>query len=329
MTAPFDELTPDLVTEAVEEAFGLTLDGMWVPYPSYVNRVYGLRSDDGREFIAKFYRPERWSPEALREEHAFLAELAAQEIPVVAPLAAPDGDTLPELALEGPDRGEIVFPFTLFPKRGGRGFDAESEDDWLRLGRLAGRVHAVGRLREARHRISYKPGLLGGYAMELLDAGLVHPEYRTEFQDSLAEAEGILDPLLANVKLQRVHGDFHRGNVLDRPGEGLLLIDFDDMAMGPAVQDLWLLLPGSSEDCARELAWILEGYEEFCPFDRGELNLIEPLRFLRIVHFLAWQARQRKDSGFLRHFTDWGGRAFWIKETEDLQDQLRRMRPES
>lgn len=326
MPSPFDDLKPELAAQAVQEAFSLSLDGFWAPYPSYVNRVYGLRSEDGRDFVAKFYRPGRWSPEALREEHAFLADLAEREIPVVIPFPDSDGDTLPTLALEGGDGADILFPFALFPKRGGRGFDAESEDDWLRLGRLAGRVHAVGRLRDAEHRVEFKPGLLSAYAAELSDDRLVHPDCRSAFREVLEEAEGILDPLLAEARLHRVHGDFHRGNILDRPEEGLLLIDFDDMAMGPAVQDLWLLLPGSSDECAVELAQILEGYEEFCPFNHDELALIEPLRFLRMVHYLAWQARQRDDSGFLTHFQDWGGRAFWIKETEDLGDQLRRMR---
>ncbi len=327
MTAPYDELTPRLVTEAIEEAFALTLDGMIFPYPSYVNRVYGVRSEVGREFVAKFYRPGRWSLEALREEHEFLMELAEREVPVVHPLPSSDGDTLPALELEAPDGSGIVFPFALFPKRGGRGFDAENREDWLRLGRLAGRLHSVGGMRPARARTTLGPGRLGALAAGLLESGLVHPECRGEFRDLVAEAGEILDPLLAGADLLRIHGDFHRGNILDRPGEGLLLIDFDDMAVGPAVQDLWLLLPGSSEESAGELERILEGYGEFRTFDRAELALIEPLRFLRMVHFLAWQARQRDDSGFLRHFPDWGGRAFWIKETEDLRDQLARMRP--
>lgn len=325
MAAPFDSLSPDLVAEAVEEAFGLSLDGLWVPYPSYVNRVWGLRSEEGLNLVVKFYRPGRWTPAAIREEHAFLADLASQEIPVAAPIPAPDGDTLPELALETEDGSEILYPFALFPKRGGRGFDAESEEDWLRLGRLAGRVHDVGAQKPARERITLGPGRLAAYAEVLRASDLVHPECRREFADACREAERILDPLLAETRLQRIHGDFHRGNVLDRPDDGLMLIDFDDMAMGPSVQDLWLLLPGSAEESGRELAWLLEGYEEFRSFDRLELRLIEPLRFLRMVHFLAWQARQRFDSGFARFFPDWGSRAFWIKETEDLKDQLTRM----
>lgn len=325
MTAPFDDLTPDLAMEAVREAFGMDLAGIWVPYPSYVNRVYGLRSEDGRDFVAKFYRPGRWTTEAVLEEHAFLAELAASEIPVAAPLPDSLGDTLPVLALETSGGGEVLYPFALFPKRGGRIFDAESDEDWLRLGRLAGRVHAAGALRPAERRVAFRPGLLSAYAGELEREGFPHPECRAEFREAVEGAREILDPLLEEARLLRIHGDFHRGNILDRPGEGLLLMDFDDMAMGPAVQDLWLLLPGPYEECRREFSLIREGYEEFRPFDPSERALIEPLRFLRMLHYLAWQARQRGDTGFLRHFPDWGTRAFWIKETEDLRDQLRRV----
>lgn len=325
MTAPFDELNPELAIESIREAFNLDLEGVWIPYPSYVNRVYGLRSIEGRDFVAKFYRPGRWTTEAIREEHAFLAELAEAEIPVASPLPDSDGDTLPALVLETGDGGEIQFPFALFPRRGGMGFDAETDEDWLRLGRLAGRVHTVGALRSAEHRVSFQPGLLSSYLRELELEGLPHPECRAEFFQAVEEARIILDPLLAESRIFRIHGDFHRGNILDRPGEGLLLMDFDDMAMGPAVQDLWLLLPGPSDECRREFNLILEGYEEFRPFDPEERALIEPLRFLRMIHYLAWQARQRRDSGFLRHFPDWGSRAFWIKETEDLRDQLKRV----
>jgi Ser/Thr protein kinase RdoA (MazF antagonist) len=46
----------------------------------------------------------------------------------------------------------------------------------------------------------------------------------------------------------RLHGDCHPGNILwtptDRPGGGPHFVDLDDARMGPAVQDLWMLLSG-------------------------------------------------------------------------------------
>jgi Ser/Thr protein kinase RdoA (MazF antagonist) len=180
----------------------------------------------------------------------------------------------------------------------------------------------VGRQETADHRPQLRPGLLGEYAAELTAAGVVHPDFVMDFQEACASAGKILDPLLAVAPRFRIHGDFHRGNILVRGDQSLLLIDFDDAAMGPAIQDLWLLLPGRYGECRREMNLILEGYEEFSDFDRNELDLVEPLRFFRMVHFLRWQALQRSDAAFYRTFPDWGTRAFWTKEVEDLRDQL-------
>jgi len=322
MTGSFDFLSPDTVVAAVEQAYGLSLDGTIQPYPSYINRVYGLRDEGGGSYVVKFYRPGRWGHAAVLEEHRFLLDCDGADLPVVAPLPDSDGDTLAELTLSG-EEGGMEFLFALFPRRGGRSFDAESEEDWLRLGRVAARCHAVGRKGEAPHRAVCRPQeLTGVFIQELLEGGLVHPDCISEFEAVCREALQTITPLFADRPLQRVHGDCHRGNILDRPGEGLLLIDFDDMMNAPPVQDLWLLLPGKASECPRELGLLLEGYEELLDFDRTSLPLIEPLRFMRMVYFLAWRARQRHDRWFLREFPDWGGKAFWIKESEDLREQL-------
>jgi Ser/Thr protein kinase RdoA (MazF antagonist) len=322
MTGSFDFLSPETVVSAVEQAFALTLDGTLQPYPSYINRVYGLRDEQGGSYVVKFYRPGRWSHEAVLEEHRFLLDCAEADLPVVAPLPDSDGDTLAELTLGG-QAGEMDFLFALFPRRGGRSFDAESDEDWLRLGGVTARCHTVGRTRKAPNRAVCMPReLTAAFVQEILAGGLVHPECLREFEAVCAEALEIITPVFAGVPLQRVHGDCHRGNILDRPGEGLLLIDFDDMMNAPPVQDLWLLLPGKASECRKELGLLLEGYEELLDFDRATLRLIEPLRFMRMVYFLAWRARQRHDRWFAREFPDWGGKAFWIKETEDLREQL-------
>ena len=130
-------------------------------------------------------------------------------------------------------------------------------------------------------------------------------------------------PLLEGAHPRVIHGDCHRGNILERSGEGLMLIDFDDMMVGPAVQDLWLLLPGHVDECRRELTHVVEGYTSFLPFDRAELSLIEPLRFARMLHFLAWQALQRHDHAFQAKNPAWGSRAFWVTEVEQLREQAR------
>lgn len=323
-TGPFDHLTPFVVQQAVEGQTGLRLLDSLFPYNSYVNRVYGLRSEDGAEYVAKFYRPGRWTPEALEEEHDFLADCGRAELPVALPLADEDGHTLGEVEVETED-GLRTFFFSVSPKKGGRNFDAERDDDWLRLGRLLGRLHQVGRQKPARHREVCQPQTTEQHLQNLLAEGLIPAEFETDFADLADELLPELKTLFAGLPQQRLHGDCHRGNILDRPGEGLLLMDFDDMMWGPVIQDLWLLLPGYQEDCARELDLLTRGYTEFSPLRPALWNLVEPLRFMRMVHYLAWTAKQRHDAGFRVSFPDFGTRSFWIKELEDLRSQADRI----
>ncbi len=318
----FDALSPEAVFESIEAAYGIRPEGSLWPYSSYVNRVYGFRGDDEKEYVAKFYRPGRWSEEAILEEHRFLADCAEAELPVVAPLPGLDGDSLPSFSLDEDDL--IGFSFALFPKRGGRSFDAETDDDWLRLGALAGRLHVVGAKRGAKARLTLGPKL----SLANLDVvePLVHPEFRSEFAELCRETIALTADDVSSLGARRIHGDLHRGNILSRPGEGLLLLDFDDMMIGPPVQDLWLLLPGRADDASRERSLLLEGYSEFAELESGSVRVIETLRFYRMLHFLAWRSLQRDDQWFKRDYPDWGGRAFWIGELEDFRDQARAIR---
>jgi Ser/Thr protein kinase RdoA (MazF antagonist) len=349
-TGSFDALSPDAAMRAVEDAHGITLDGTLEVYNSYVNRVYGMRGEDGARYVAKFYRPGRWDGDAIRDEHRFLKDCAEAEIPVVAPLAGADGETLHRTvlraeasapgapgmargpALRAPGAPGTVF-FALFPRMGGRTFELESDDDYQRLGALMGRCHFVGARRDAPHRETCRPDTLTAlYVEELLD-GAVHPDCAEGFRSVCGEVLKTITPLFDGVALHRIHGDCHRGNVIDRPsavaifgaasgpGAGLALIDFDDMMRGPAVQDLWLILPDHAEKSARELALLLDGYEQFMGFERGTLRLIEPLRFMRMIYFLTWTARQRNDAWFRGANPDWGTKSFWIRETRDLIEQ--------
>jgi Ser/Thr protein kinase RdoA (MazF antagonist) len=332
--AGFDSLSPEIAAEAVEEAYGLDLDGPVEIYPSYVNRVYGLREEEGRGFVAKFYRPGRWTREAILDEHRFMADCAAAELPLAVPLPDADGETLAELSLEsdspdGKGAVEESYFFALFPKMGGRNFDAESDEDWLRLGSIVGRLHAVGRQGRAPNRLSLTPELTASYVAQLASGGLIHPDCLGEFEELAREGLELAAPRFEGLHLQRIHGDLHRGNILDRPGSGLLLIDFDDMMTGPAIQDLWLLLPGRASDSGKEIGLLSEGYEEFASLDPREYGLIEPLRLMRMLYFLAWRASQRNDYWFKREFPDWGGKAFWIQEVEDLRDQVGVLRESS
>jgi Ser/Thr protein kinase RdoA (MazF antagonist) len=320
-TGSFKLLSPEQALRAVEVSYGIELDGTLESYPSYVNRVYGMREAGGERWVAKFYRPMRWTGEAILDEHRYLLDCAAEEIPVVPPVAGPDGRTLHEVEIREGEDGE-TFRYALFRRSGGRSFEPESADALERLGSLLGRCHAVGARGAAPHRVLCAPvPTTASYVDELLSEKLVHPDCEEELAEACRATLAVIAPLFEAAPVQRIHGDCHRGNVIDRPGDGLALIDFDDMMSGPPVQDLWLVLPDHAENSARELACLLEGYERFHPFDRSTLALIEPLRFMRMIYFLVWRARQRNDYWFRGSFPDWGTEAFWIKETEDLKEQ--------
>ena len=320
----FDVLSPQLVFQAVEDWSGWQLDGSLVPYNSHINRVYGVKDEAGKGWVVKFYRPDRWNRASLEEEHTFLQDAARAELPVAAPVVNDEGESLGEITETR--HGEVPYHFAVFEKKGGRNFDAEGDEDWLRLGRLLGRLHRVGTEASFSHRpIFTPPRTLLPQLEALIDTGAVVPDLQREFEDLLFPAAKGLVPLFEGLDLQRIHGDCHRGNILDRPGEGLLLMDFDDCATGPPVQDLWLLLPGYREDCAREVNLLSEGYAEFAPLDYRAWDLVEPLRLMRMVHFLAWCHHQSGDRGFSATFPGWGTKAFWIRELEDLRTQVDRL----
>lgn len=318
MLSDFGELTPDVILHAVEGATGKELAGFTHPLNSYINRVYELMESDGTRFIGKFYRPGRWSREAIEEEHRFTIQCAEADIPVVPPVVLPNGSTLGET-----DDGIL---FAVFPKRRGREWEPVDDDAWQRLGTLVGRVHAVGAMESAPARTVLHPAESAADSIgELLDGDIVSSKHRAEFAEFAQAAQRALDEAFEGFDphdFLRIHGDCHQGNILHRPDEGLVVIDFDDMATGPAVQDLWMLLPDKVEHCRREINVMLEGYEMFCEFDDAELRLVEPLRLMRMLYFLSWVGRQRGDAGFQRHFPGWGDDAFWRRELAELGRQL-------
>ena len=314
----FHALTPETAINLVEKALARPCTNLCRPLNSYINRVYEMECTDGNQVIAKFYRPGRWSPAALQDEHDFLLELAELEIPVIPPLRLEDGQTLGT-------HGNLSF--AVFPKKSGRTCDEFTDPQWLEIGRLLGRVHGVG----AGHQPSDRPVLAPTAATrEQLDsilAGGFIPDHLQDRYHGMVEALiATISPLFAEQKMIRLHGDCHFANLIHRPGESFYLIDFDDMVLGPPIQDLWMLLPGRPQESLAEIEFFLEGYETFFPFDYRSLQLIEPLRAMRYIHFSAWCARQALDGGFMRLAPGWGTPAYWEQEIRDLDEQIQRIR---
>ena len=313
-TPDFQNLMPDNVLDAVEQATGRRMTGLATPLPSYVNRVYEIETADGERLIAKFYRPGRWSPEALSDEHTFVADCEKDEIPVIAPLKFPDDTTLKQ--------ADGIY-FTVFPKRWGRQLELNSPKDWLRVGRLLGRVHVTGSRRVATARTVLHPEhSTAAHLKHLTEGGFVTPRMLPGFKDVTSLILDEIRELFNDVEFIRIHGDCHCGNLLNRPGEGIMVIDFDDMMSGPPIQDFWLLLPDHAANCRRELDLLLRGYEMFREFDDHTLRLIEPLRAMRIIYYLAWCSIQVDDFKFRSDHPEWGSDAFWQREVADLQSQL-------
>ena len=314
----FPGLTPPLILDLAEAALGVRCTNLCRPYNSYINRVYELADRDGRVLVIKFYRPGRWSLAGVQDEHDFLLELAAEEIPVIAPLRLRDGSTLGA-------HGRLLF--ALYEKKGGRYPDEFTDDQWLAMGRLLGRLHQVGARRQPHDRPRLHPQASTRAHLDFLRAsGLLPADLAPAYEQVTAAIVDEITPLFARTESIRIHGDCHRGNIIDRPGESLHLIDFDDMAVGAPVQDFWMLLPGTLADAAVEADLLIEGYETFRPFDRTSLRLIEPLRAMRYVHYSAWCARQVVEDGHSPVIPDFGSRTYWQTETRELADQLERIR---
>ena len=311
---PFATLSPERVLDAVE-ATGLPCDGRLLALNSYENRVYQVGVEDAAPVVAKFYRPGRWSDAAIEEEHAFVAELAAAEVPVV-PALTPGGAVLHHL--EG-------FRFSVYPRQGGRAPELEDLEVLGRLGRFLGRIHRVGAAAGFRHRPTLDAESYGRRPRELLlggdwvPAGLAAP-WRAAVDYALEQVDACFARAGA-VRSLRLHGDCHVGNVL-WTDDGPHFVDFDDCRTGPAVQDLWMLLSGSREDMTRQLGAVLEGYEMFMDFDPAELHLVEALRTLRLIHYAGWLARRWDDPAFPAAFPWFGEPRFWEDMILNLREQI-------
>ena len=415
MNFVFEKLTPERFLPALEEALSCELSGFASAFHSYINRVYELRTTGGEPLVVKFYRPGRWSADALQDEHDYLWECSDSGLPVVPPYELATGSTLGEfdgiyfavfpkkrgrdVAFDSPEEleqagrligrlhavgarrvaeyrltlepekmiGSVIerladsaFPgrrqfeefvglcneiadiacptlgefdgiyFAVFPKKRGRDVAFDSPEELEQAGRLIGRLHAVGARRVAEYRLTLEPEKMIGSVIErLADSAFPGRRQFEEFVGLCNEIADIACPVFPDAStFLRLHGDLHRANILSRPDEGLILIDFDDMLNGPPVQDLWLLLPDVPSHCPEEAEALARGYNMFMEFSESGYAVTECLRMLRMLYFLSWVAMQRNDPQFSATFPGWGGEAFWRSEFADLRRQIPSMKEE-
>ncbi len=312
---PFSALTPDSVMSALDSV-GLAPDGRLLALNSYENRVYQVGMAEGPPLVVKFYRPGRWTDAAILEEHAFVRELAGREIPVVPAEPLAGTRTLHDFA---------GFRFAVFVKHGGRAPELDDAATLQWMGRFIGRIHAVGALARYRSRPALDIASFGEEPRDyLLAHGFVPEDIRTAWSSVADQAlQGIRSAFAQAGKIRslRLHGDCHGGNVL-WTDTGPHFVDFDDSRMGPAIQDLWMLLSGERSEMTRQLHELLSGYQSFHDFDARELVLVEALRTLRLIHYAAWIARRWDDPAFPAAFPWFGTQRYWQDRILELREQI-------
>lgn len=309
----YAELTPDTLLDAVEQC-GYRSDGRFIALNSYENRVYQVGVEDGTPVIAKFYRPGRWSDDAILEEHSFARELAEQEIPVVAPMLI-NGSSM---------HMHMGYRFALYHRHGGHWPELNTRDEREWAGRFIARIHAVGATRSFRHRPLLDIDSFGHQSVRYLQENDFIPAhietaYRTLTEDLLQQINAAYKNA-GNIQQLRLHGDCHPGNIL-WTDEGPHFVDLDDCRTGPAIQDIWMLISGERHEMQIQLMDIIEGYLQFHDFDHRQLQLIEPLRTLRILHYAAWLARRWEDPAFPRAFPWFNTARYWEEHILTLREQ--------
>ncbi|NTS76826.1 serine/threonine protein kinase [Catenovulum sp. SM1970] len=312
----FATLTPELILDAIEST-GIYVTSGLLPLNSYENRVYQFNAEDREgnqaKYVTKFYRPARWSDEQIQEEHDFAFELSDAEIPMVAPLKI-NGQSI--IHYQG-------HRFSLYPCRGGRSFENDNLDHLEWMGRFIGRIHTVGSKSTFKHRPTInKTDYLDLARQSIIDSQMVPMQIETAFFT-------ILDQLISDTKQAyqvttpeiRLHGDCHPGNILWTDA-GPHFVDLDDARTGPAIQDLWMMLSGNRQQQELQLDVMLEGYQEFAEFNSSELKLIEPLRALRLVHYMGWIANRWQDPAFPRNFAWFAEQKYWEGQILALKEQV-------
>ena len=313
-THPFDELSPDLLIDAVESQ-GFVSDGRFIALNSYENRVYQIGIEGQEPMIAKFYRPARWTDEQIAEEHAFCFQLQDQELPVVCPWLNAQGQSVSHYA---------GFRFALYPRKGGRAPELDNLDNLFILGRLLGRFHSVGAMRPFEYRPTLDVDTFGRRSYRLISEQFMPTDLSPAYDSLALDLLKTIDQILADygpLHTLRVHGDCHSGNILWRDNNPHF-VDFDDARMAPAVQDLWMLLSGDRHEQQQQMIELIEGYSEFYDFDYRQLRLIEVLRTLRIMHHSAWIARRWSDPAFPRAFAWFNTPRYWSEHILILREQL-------
>jgi len=315
MLENFQQVLPEVILDAAERLGG-RCTGRFYALHALENRVYDIEMEEGPHVVIKFYRPGRWSRATIESEHNFLKALEENEIPVVCPLTDEEGQSLFEI-------GGVMF--AIFPKRAGRLEPELTKEQLTRLGRFLARLHNVGATVKAAPRLQLKPQTYGREPLQfLIDGKFIPLELASRYGAIATQICDAITPRFENIEYVLLHGDCHSGNILWNRDEPYF-IDFDDMLYAPPVQDIWMLTGADDEYGEEQRRIVLEAYQEIRSFNKRSLQLIEPLRVLRMIYFSAWIARRWEDSAFKASFPGFGTERYWQEQIEALSLQLEKL----
>ncbi|MGE3974241.1 MAG: serine/threonine protein kinase [Bdellovibrionales bacterium] len=309
----FFNLTPDIVLNAVE-AEGFQPNGYLTQLNSYENRVFSVELEDNKKVIAKFYRPGRWLREAILDEHKFIVDLKMEGIPAAAALSLSNGTSVSKHS------GMLM---SLFERIQGRSPDEFLPGDLEKIGRRLAQLHNVGARVKAKHRWNLHPRFLGWPSLQILESFIV-PELINRYMTAAEDILEFLEDELYEEDFIRIHGDCHKGNLINDSKE-FFFVDFDDLMNGLPVQDIWMLTQGDEEETKINVDELLKGYCELRDFDDSTLALIEPLRALRMIYYSAWIAKRWTDPSFPKLFPNFSSHNYWLEEVDNLEKVARKL----
>lgn len=312
----FQALTPEFILDTLA-AQGFKPSGQIYLLNSYENRVYEVLMENTRPVVVKFYRPGRWSKENLIDEHKVLQALETAEVPVVRPLVLNYPHGFETLGFANP------YFFAVYPKFGGHEEPDLNDDHRQWLGRTLARLHNVTCALHIKNRLPLNTQTYGDEQLaKILSQNYIPDDLRFNLEDIILQCLDLIDPIL-NHHWQpfAVHGDCHLGNVLWNP-DGPTLVDFDDMVIAPAVQDMWMLFHGDEDEQKKQKEAFFSGYNLFRKFDGNELILVESLRTLRMIRYAAWVGERYNEEIFKRTFPYYPERKYWEEFLLSMKEQL-------
>ena len=305
----FTKLQPDLVLDAVE-AFGHEVNGRCYPLNSYENRVYQVGLEAGGQLIAKFYRPDRWSFEQICEEHAFNKFLFEKQVSVGQGIQGKAQSSVLEMS---------GFYCSVQERVLGAVPELEDLDSLFQLGQLIGEMHQASRGWVFEKRNGYNVGVMGRENFNVL-LDWIPKKHCALYQKVMGQLLVAIDDCLPTdfeSHFVAIHGDCHLSNVV-MSENGPVLIDFDDVMMGPAIQDIWMFLAGDNNQ--KQLSELIDGYEESIEFPHYQLSWIPALRALRVINYSAWLAKRWSDPAFPKAFPWFNTDDYWAQHIKELQN---------